>query len=101
MADLEQALQEEMGMCGWWTALGVSRPVARPQTGDEGGPTPYSEYSLHFKTTAVPRGGGLVTMPEVPGSEMGRPKESQPHVCGSRFSQFSLIFALDDGHCSG
>jgi len=58
MADLEQALQEEMGMSGRWTAFGVSRPVARPRTGDEGGPTPYSEYSLHFKMTLVPRWDG-------------------------------------------
>jgi len=56
MADLGQALQE--GMSGRWTGFGVSRPVARPRTGDEGGPTPYSEYSLHFKTTLVPRWDG-------------------------------------------
>ena len=116
MADLEQALQEEMGMCGRWTGFGVSRPVARPRTGDEGGPTPYSEYSLHFKTTLVPRWDGrgqavdgsgfghrgLVTVTGFIRRIPTRLPSPASYLCSRfRFSRFSLIFALDDGCCSG
>ena len=103
-----------------WTGFGVSRLVARPRTGDEGGPTLYSEYSLHFKTTLVPRWDGRGQAMDGSGfsPEFGFSGTSgtvtkvllrrrgipQPHNCGSRFSHFSslsLIFGLDDGHWSG
>jgi hypothetical protein len=50
MADSEQDLQDKMAIRRACRAFGVDTPIT-PQTGNEDGETPLSEYSLHFKVT--------------------------------------------------
>ena len=51
MADYEQ---DKMKISRASQAFGVDTPIMPPRPGDEGGETPFSEYSLHFKTALVP-----------------------------------------------
>ena len=56
MDSSEQALQDKMAICRAPQEFGVDTPIAPPRTGDEGGETPFREYSLHFKMALVLRG---------------------------------------------
>ena len=56
MASSDQVLQDKMAICRAPQEFGVDTPIAPPWTGDEGGETSFSEYSLHFKMALVPRG---------------------------------------------
>ena len=55
MDSSEQVLQDKRVICRA-QEFGVDTPIAPPRTGDEGGETPFSEYSLHFKMALVPQG---------------------------------------------
>ena len=58
MADCEQVLQEEMRIYEPSFTLEVDAPVPSPWTGADGAETPFSEYSLYFKTTFCSDGRG-------------------------------------------
>ena len=58
MADCEQVLQDRTAIYGACRGFAVDTPITPPLTGDEGGETPLSEYSLHFEMSLVPRGDG-------------------------------------------
>jgi len=49
VADSEQVLRDKMAIIRGSRAFGVDTPITPQLTGDEGGETPCSEYSLHFK----------------------------------------------------
>ena len=59
MADYERVLRDKMAISRT-SQFGVDTPTVPPltgdETGDEGGATPYGEYSLHFKMILVPWG---------------------------------------------
>jgi len=50
VANSEQVLQDKMAIIRESRAVGVDTPITPQLTGDEGGETPSSEYSLHFKS---------------------------------------------------
>ena len=60
MTDYEQVLQVKNRHTSNASSFGVNTPTAPPlagdETSDEGGETPSSEYSLHFKIILMPRG---------------------------------------------
>ena len=57
MADSGQAFQGDTAIYRALAAVGVDTPIVPPLTSDEGGPTPSSEYSLHFEVAlGAPRG---------------------------------------------
>ena len=58
MADCEQVSQDRTAIYGACRGFAVDTPITLPLTGDEGGETPLSEYSLHFEMSLVPRGDG-------------------------------------------
>ena len=65
MDSSEQVLQDKIAICRASQEFGVDTPIAPPRTGDEGGETPFSEDSLHFKMALVPwglAGGRLSTL---------------------------------------
>lgn len=64
MANSEQALQDEVGESPASTSFGafgvdVDTAAVPALIGDEGGETPFSEYSLYFKMTFVCHGSRI------------------------------------------